>query len=165
MFNPAMLFLALEARRRGAGGAEIAPLLLPLPGPTGAMLSAVSTIRAQDRMNAMQKEMLDLDIRPGGQRVSIDEKSQPQMTAVATRSSRVNRAEQDRRWEEQATLTLVDNREKDQEFQKKIADVLDGVLTSLKALNDKINPPANPPPPTAQTKQSQTSVVVFPNPP
>ena len=94
MFNPAMLFLALEARRRGAGGAVIAPLLLPLPGPTGAMLSAVSTIRAQDRLNAMQKELNQIGVGPEGE-VRITERDEPELYQVATRKTR--QSERDRR--------------------------------------------------------------------
>jgi hypothetical protein len=95
MFNPAMLFLALEARRRGAGGAEIAPLLLPLPGPTGAMLSAVSTIRAQDRMNAMQKELNQIGVGPDGGAVQITERGEPELYRISTRKTR--ESERDRR--------------------------------------------------------------------
>jgi hypothetical protein len=87
MFNPAMLILAFEARRRGAGGAELAPLLLPLPGPAGAVLSAATTIRAQDRLNAMQQEMKDLGIGPDGP-VKITQQAQPQMYEIVSRKTR-----------------------------------------------------------------------------
>ena len=98
MFNPAMLFLALEARRRGAGGAEIAPLLLPLPGPTGAMLSAVSTIRAQDRLNAMPQELTRVGVGvDADDAVKITEGGEPELHRVVTRKSR--QSERDRREE------------------------------------------------------------------
>lgn len=56
-FSPLMYFVAARVKQRGAGTAEIAPLLFPLSGNAGLMLSAVSTMRNQDRLDALGKEI------------------------------------------------------------------------------------------------------------
>lgn len=56
-FSPLMYVVAARAKQRGATSAEIAPLLFPLSGNAGLMLSAMSTIRNQDRLDALGKEI------------------------------------------------------------------------------------------------------------
>lgn len=85
-FSPFMYVVAARAKQRGASTAEIAPLLFPLPGNAGLMLTAVSTMRNQDRLDALGTEIRALVNDPA--QIAELEKSDkyPQTAKILTRS-------------------------------------------------------------------------------
>lgn len=85
-FSPLMYVVAARAKQRGASAADIAPLLFPLSGNAGLMLTAVSTIRNQDRLDALGKEIRTLVNDPA--QIAELEKSgtYPQTARLITRS-------------------------------------------------------------------------------
>jgi hypothetical protein len=55
--SPISFAAAVTARRRGATGREIAPLLLPLSGGAATTLTAVNVIRNQRQLDALGREV------------------------------------------------------------------------------------------------------------
>lgn len=104
-FSPLMYVVAARARQRGASTAEIAPLLFPLSGNAGLMLTAVSTMRNQDRLDSLGKEIRMLVNDPV--KIAELEKSTayPQTARILTRSGVQPRLEA----RDQAIVTAMAN--------------------------------------------------------
>ncbi|MFP5403604.1 MAG: hypothetical protein ACLGG2_02825 [Gammaproteobacteria bacterium] len=85
-FSPLMYVVAARAKQRGASAADIAPLLFPLSGNAGLMLTAMSTLRNQDRLDALGTEIRTMVNDPV--KIAELEKSStyPQTAKILTRS-------------------------------------------------------------------------------
>lgn len=85
-FSPLMYFVAARVKQRGASTAEIAPLLFPMSGNAGLMLSAVSALRNQDRLDALGKEIRELVKAPAEIDELLKSGVYPQTVKILTRS-------------------------------------------------------------------------------
>lgn len=85
-FTPFMYVVAARAKQRGATTAEIAPLLSPLSGNAGLMLTAISTIRNQDRLDALSKEIRSVVDDPAKIAELEQSKENPQIAQLLKRN-------------------------------------------------------------------------------